>query len=179
MSVTSAGTVCLQCGTVAARSIARVCRRCGLPFGAAPPSFARLAECPVCYRATDPDGRLPSLVHPAQRLDITRHIDEHERFPVGDDTWLETLRDHDRIRIGRWTAPFSLVRRYLVTGVVDAGRNRLALHNAIVTAMTQLQRWGRDPEILGDQAEWRAAREAVAEVMDRYHAPAARGSVSW
>ena len=179
MSVTSAEAVCLQCGTVANGSAARVCRRCGLLFGAAPPSSARLAECPVCYRTTDADGRLPSLAHHGQRLDITRHIDEHDRFPVGDDAWLETLREHDRIRIERWTAPFSLVRRYLVTGVVDAGRNRLALHNAIVTAMTQIQRWGRDPAILGDQEEWRAAREAVAAAMDRYHAPSRRPSVTW
>ena len=48
------------------------------------------------------------------------------------------LREHDRIRIGRWSAPFDLVRRYLVTGIVDAGRNRLAQHNSIVTAMTQI-----------------------------------------
>jgi hypothetical protein len=179
VTATSIEPVCLQCGTVATRSAARICRRCGLPFGAEPPPSARLAECPVCYRTTDADGRLPSLGNPTQRLDIARHIDEHDRFPVGDDAWLETLRDHDRIRIDRWTAPFALVRRYLVTGVVDAGRNRLALHNSIVTAMTQLQRWGRDPAILGDQAEWRAARDAVAAVMDRYHAPSSRTGVTW
>jgi ribosomal protein L40E len=183
LSVTSTEAVCLQCGTVANRASARVCRRCGLRFGAEPPSFARLAECPVCYRTTDPDGRLPSLARAGVRLDIAHHVEEHERYPVGDDAWLETLREHDRIRIGRWTAPFALVRRYLVTGVVDAGRNRLALHNAIVTAMTQLQRWGRDPEIMGDEPEWRAAREAIAEVMDRYHAPSSslqhRTSVTW
>jgi hypothetical protein len=179
LSTTSAEIVCLQCGTVATRSAARVCRRCGLPFGAEPPAFARLAECPVCYRTTDPDGRLPSLANPGQRLDITRHVDEHDRFPVGDDAWLETLREHDRIRIGRWTAPFALVRRYLVTGIVDAGRNRLALHNSIVAAMTQIQRWGRDPNVMGDQEEWRAAREAVAAVMDRYHAAAGRAGVTW
>jgi len=28
-------------------------------------------------------------------------LEEHDRFPVGDDAWLETLRVHDRIRIGR------------------------------------------------------------------------------
>ena len=90
---------------------------------------------------------------------------------MGDDEWLESLREHDRIRIGRWSAPFDLVRRYLVTGIVDAGRNRLAQHNSIVTAMTQIQRWGRDPDVFGDQEEWKAARDAVAELMDRYHAP--------
>ena len=63
---------------------------------------------------------------------------------------------NDRIRIGRWSAPFDLVRRYLVTGVVDAGRNRLALHNALVTAMTQVQRWGPGARVMGDQEEWRS-----------------------
>ena len=119
--------------------------------------------------ATEADGRLPSQVLPGRRIDINAHVQEHDRFPVGDDAWLETLRDADRIRIGRWNAPFDLVRRYLVTGVVDAGRNRLAQHNAIITAMTQIQRWGRDPAIFGDQEEWRLARDAVAELMDRYH----------
>jgi hypothetical protein len=172
LPVQAAAIVCLQCGTVATRSVARICRRCGLPFGEAPPEFAVLAECPICYRTTDPDGRLTSAARPGLRLDIHRHIEEHERFPVGDDAWLETLRLNDRIRIGPWTAPFDLVRRYLVTGVVDAGRNRLALHNAIVTAMTQVQRWGRGAQVMGDQAEWRAARAAVEALMDRYHAHA-------
>ena len=170
MPVQSADLVCLQCGTLASRTGAQICRRCGLRFGEAPPTFARLATCPICYRTTDEDGRIPSLGQPGRRLDINAHVDEHERHPVGDDAWLETLRDHDRIRIGRWSAPYDLVRRYLVTGVVDAGRNRLAQHNSIVMAMTQIQKWGRDPHILGDQEEWHAAREAVEQLMDRYHA---------
>ena len=170
MPVQIAELVCLQCGTVTSRRGAQMCRRCGLRFGEAPPESARLASCPVCYRSTDDDGRVPSQAYPGRRVDINAHVEEHERFPVGDDTWLESLRDHDRIRIGRWSAPFDLVRRYLVTGVVDAGRNRLAQHNAVVMAMTQIQRWGREPQILGDQDEWRAARDAVAQLMDRYHA---------
>jgi hypothetical protein len=170
MPAITADLVCLQCGAVASRAGARICRRCGLMFGDAPPAFAKLASCPVCYRTTEDDGRLGSLGRPGVRIDINAHIDEHDRFPVGDDAWLETLRVHDRIRIGRWNAPFDLARRYLVTGAVDAGRNRLAQHNAIVTAMTQIQRWGRDPSIFGDQEEWRLAREAVAELRDRYHA---------
>jgi hypothetical protein len=169
MPAPKANLVCLQCGTQAASPASVVCRRCGLRFGEAPPEYARLASCPVCYRTTDPDGRIASMASQVRRLDITAHIEEHDRFPVGDDAWLETLRDNDRIRIGRWNAPFDLVRRYLVTGVVDAGRNRLAQHNAIIMAMTQIQRWGRSPDIFGDQEEWRAARDAVAEVMDRYH----------
>jgi hypothetical protein len=173
MPVPTAGLVCLQCGAVASRAGAQMCRRCGLRFGDAPPTHARRATCPVCYVASDDDGRFASRVRPGARLDINAHVDEHERFPVGDDAWLETLREHDRIRIGRWTAPFELVRRYLVTGIVDAGHSRLAQHNAIVTAMTQIQRWGRDPDILGDQATWKAARDAVEDLMDRYHA--ARG----
>jgi hypothetical protein len=38
----------------------------------------------------------------------------------------------------------------------------------IVTAMTQLRRWGGDGVILGDQPEWQAARAAVTELMERY-----------
>jgi len=170
MPAPTSALVCLQCGTVAGRATATMCRRCGLRFGEPPPASARLAECHVCYRVTDADGRFPSMARRGVRVDIAAHLDEHDRFPVGDDGWLETLRVHDRIRIGRWSAPFDLVRRYLVTGVVDAGRNRLAQHNAIVTAMTQIQRWGRDPAMVGDQDEWRAAREAVTALMDRYHA---------
>ena len=169
MPASTTNLVCLQCGSAASRAGAQICRRCGLRYGDAPPEFARLATCPVCYRTTDADGRLPSQSQPRRRLDINAHMDEHDRFPVGDDAWLETMREHDRIRIGRWTAPYELVRRYLVTGVVDAGRNRLAQHNAIVTAMTQVQRWGPDPQILGDQEEWRLARDAIAALMDRYH----------
>ena len=88
--------------------------------------------------------------------------------PVGDDDWLETLREGDKLRWGRWTAPFETVRRYLVTGQVDAGRNRQLAHDMIVTAMTQLRRWGTDGGILGDQPEWAAARTAVSELMERY-----------
>ena len=60
------------------------------------------------------------------------------------------------------------VRRYLVTGQVEAGRQRQIAHDAIVTAMTQLRRWGPDGEIFGDQPEWAAARAAVIELMERY-----------
>ena len=161
--------VCLQCGTPAARPDARICRRCGLGFGDAPPANARLATCPICYRETDPDGRIAAQSRPGHRLDLQAHMDEHDRYPVGDDNWLETLREHDMIRIGRWMAPFDMVRQYLVTGAFDAGRNRLAQHNSIVMAMTQLQRWGRNPDVFGDQEEWRVARDAVSELMDRYH----------
>jgi hypothetical protein len=166
---TSTAIVCLQCGTPASRAGARTCRRCGLRFGDAPPANARLATCPVCYRETDADGRIASQDPRLRRLDLQAHIEEHDRYPVGDDAWLEGLREHDMIRIGRWAAPFDMVREYLVTGAFDAGRNRLAQHNAIVMAMTQIQRWGRNPDVFGDQEEWRAARDAVSELMDRYH----------
>jgi hypothetical protein len=95
-------------------------------------------------------------------------MDEHEQFPVGDDELLESLRQGDRIRIGRWEAPFDLVRRYLVTGALDGGRRRSYQHSAIVTAMAQIGRWGPDAEVFGDQEEWREARRAVTELMDRY-----------
>ena len=166
-------TACLECGTEAGHERAVFCRRCGLPYGAPPRFDARLPECPVCYRTVDEDGRLPSLTRRGVRLDLVHHVAEHDRHPVGDDDWLETLREGDRIRIGRWSAPFDTVRRYLVTGQVEAGRHRALAHDSIVTAMTQLRRWGPAGVILGDQPEWAAARAAVVDMMDRY----ARGSV--
>ncbi len=146
-----------------------MCRRCGLRFGDAPHVSARLPECPVCYRESDADGRFPSQARPGFRLDVNAHVVEHDRFPVGDDDWLDTLRTGDRIRIGRWTAPFDLVRRYLVTGVVDAGRSRLEQHTAVINAMAQVARFGPGADIAGDQEVWREARSAVESVMERYH----------
>ena len=161
-------TACLQCGTPAGHEWAAFCRRCGLPYGAPPRSDARLPSCPVCYRTVDDDGRLPGLSRGAMRVDLVRHQAEHDRHPVGDDDWLESLREGDRIRIGRWMAPFDTVRRYLVTGQVEAGRDRMLAHDEIVMAMIQLRRWGRDGVIVGDQPEWTAARAAVVDLMERY-----------
>jgi hypothetical protein len=161
--------VCLQCGTLARRPGVAVCGRCGLAFGERPRDDAVLPACPVCYREADGDGLLPAPGAPTRRVPLPRHIDEHDRVPVGDDDWLETLREGDRVRIGRWKAPFDLVRRYLVTGVVDAGRSRAAQHDAIVTAMAQLARWGRDVAVFGDQPEWAEARAAVGDLIERYH----------
>jgi hypothetical protein len=128
--------------------------------------------CPVCYATVDDDGRLSSLDQPGLRVDLVRHQLEHDRHPVGDDDWLETLREGDRLRWDRWSAPFDVVRRYLVTGQVEAGRQRQIAHDAIVTAMTQLKRWGGGGggggEIFGDQPEWAAARTAVTSLMERY-----------
>ena len=160
--------VCLQCGTPAVRADVTFCRRCGLPYGAPPRADAELPVCPICYVTVGDDGRLPSLSLPGLRVDMVHHRTEHDRHPVGDDEWLETLREGDRIRWGRWSAPFDVVRRYLVTGQVEAGRQRQIAHDAIVTAMTQLRRWGADGEIFGDQPEWAAARAAVTELMERY-----------
>ena len=50
----------------------------------------------------------------------------------------------------------------------DAGRNRALAHDAIVTAMTQLNRWGPDADIMGDLPDWKAARAAVTALMERY-----------
>jgi hypothetical protein len=116
---------------------------------------------------------MPSLDRPGLRVDLVHHQAEHDRHPVGDDDWLETLRMGDRIRVDRWTAPFDTVRRYLVTGQIDAGRNRSLAHDAIVTAMTQLNRWGPDGDIFGDIPDWKAARSALTALMERY----ARGRV--
>jgi hypothetical protein len=164
----SAGLSCLQCGTAAPTPDITFCRRCGLPFGAEPRSDATLPSCPSCYQTVGDDGRLPSHRSNFGRVDLVTHMDEHDQFPVGDDDLLESMRVGDRIRIGRWEAPFDLVRRYLVTGAIDGGRGRAFQHSAIVTAMAQLGRWGADAEIFGDQQEWREARAVVAELMERY-----------
>jgi hypothetical protein len=162
-------TACLQCGTPAAGPSATFCRRCGLPYGAPPRADVDLPSCHICYRTVDDDGRLDSLDRPGLRVDLHHHLIEHDRHPVGDDEWLESLRVGDRIRIGRWSASFDVVRRYLVTGSVEGGRRRAYEHDMIVTAMTQLHRFGPDAVILGDQPEWQAARAAVTDLMERYH----------
>jgi hypothetical protein len=154
---------------VAAGTTITFCRRCGLPIGAAPRAEANLPSCPVCYSSVGDDGRIPSLRRMGSaRVDLVEHMAEHDQFPVGDDDYLESLRTGDLIRIGRWQAPFDLVRRYLVTGAIDGGRRRSYQHSAIVTAMSQIKRWGSDAEIFGDQEEWRAAREAVSTLLERY-----------
>lgn len=164
-------TACLQCGTPAGNSQATFCRRCGLPYGERPRADVELPSCPVCYQTVEDDGRLPSLERFGLRVDLVRHQAEHDAHPVGDDEWLESLREGDRIRIGKWSAPFDVVRRYLVTGQVNAGRNRKLAHDAIVNAMTQITRFGSNGVIFGDQPEWAAARLAVSQLMERYAAP--------
>jgi hypothetical protein len=161
--------VCLQCGAVARSATATFCGRCGLPYGEAPRADAELPTCHICYQTVGDDGLLPSQDRLGSRVDLQVHLAEHDRHPVGDEDFLESLREGDQIRIGRWKAPFDIVRRYLVTGAVEAGRRRTFEHNTIVTAMTQIRKWGVDAEIFGDQAEWKASREAVAALMERYH----------
>jgi hypothetical protein len=168
--------VCLQCGMIAAGTDATFCRRCGLPIGAAPRAEAELPSCPICYATVDDDGRIRSLRQSTVRIDLVAHSFEHEQFPVGDDDYLESLRAGDMIRIGQWQAPFDLVRRYLVTGAMDGGRRRAYEHSAIVTAMSQLKRWGPEAEIFGDQQEWQAARHAVTDLMERFHRRSRIGS---
>ncbi|MEA2537295.1 MAG: hypothetical protein QOF11_1529 [Chloroflexota bacterium] len=171
------GPSCRQCGRRPTRPDAAVCARCGIPFGSAPRADVALPTCPICYATVADDGLLPSLAFAGRHVPIAEHIAEHDRHPVGDDEWLETLRAGDRIRIDRWEAPFDVVRRYLVTGVVDAGRRRAMLHDAIVSAMGQIARWGDDASsIVGDQAEWREARAAVSALLERYHRGSARPS---
>jgi hypothetical protein len=160
---------CLECGSVARSPGTTFCRRCGLPYGDAPRADAVLQTCPICYRDVDADGLLPSPRSPGLRVPFAVHQREHDRVPVGDDEWLESLREGHRVRIGRWRAPFDLVRRYLVTGVVDSGRLRAVRHDAIVTAMTQIARWGTNAQIMADEPEWAEARAAIAALMERYH----------
>ena len=128
-------------------------------------------SCPVCRPAIGPwttTAGCPASTAPEPRLDLVRHQAEHDRHPVGDDDWLESMRVGDRIRIGRWSAPFETVRRYLVTGQVQAGRNRALAHDAIVTAMTQINRWGPGGVLFGDLPEWQEARATVVELMERF-----------
>src|SRR5579859_5880208 len=89
---------CLQCGTPARSATSTFCARCGLPYGAPPRADADLPSCHVCYRTVDDDGRLESLDRPGSRVDLQRHLEEHDRHPVGDDDYLESLRAGDRIR---------------------------------------------------------------------------------
>ncbi len=161
-------TVCLQCGVPAPDSAITFCRRCGLPYGDPPRSDARLPTCPVCYREVEDDGRIAARAGRG-RLDLAAHVAEHDRYPVGDDDYLESLREGDRIRLGRFKAPYDVVRRYLVTGSMDGGRRRSVQHNALITAMAQIGRWGAAPAVVGDQPEWREARALVNELMERYH----------
>lgn len=137
------GTVrsCHRCG-YSAVTAGSYCRRCGLPYGAAPAVVADdgPAECPVCYTRADRGGLYPAPG--GGRTTYERHARDHELRPVGDDDWLETLRDGDEIVIERWRAPFALTRRYLVTGQWDAGRARVYVHNAVIIAMVGASRGG-------------------------------------
>jgi hypothetical protein len=160
--------ICRQCGTASTADRAVVCRRCGLRFGDEPRRDAQLPTCPICYVTVDDDGLTPSLGQRFQRVNLVEHMQEHDAFPPGDDEWLGTLRRGDQMAIGRFTAPFDLVRRYLVTGQIEAGRGRTIQHNAVLTAMAQIKRWGRDPDVFGDQPSWQEARGELAHLMDRY-----------
>jgi hypothetical protein len=161
---------CRQCGALQPNGAVTFCRRCGIPYGSAPSVEAHLPSCPICYVTVDDAGLLASLAGSSRRLPIADHLVEHERHPVGDDEWLDTLRVGDRIRVGDGWAPFDLVRRYLVTGLVDAGRGRRLQHDAIIMAMSQVARWGTgDIDVFADQDDWRAARLAVTRLMERYH----------
>jgi len=161
---------CRQCGAVRPHPSVTFCRRCGITFGSAPSAEALLPSCPICYLTVDDAGLLASLAGTGRRLPIAEHVIEHERHPVGDDDWLETLRVGDRVRVGAGYAPFDLLRRYLVTGVVDGGRGRQYQHDAVVTAISQIARWGTgEIDVFADQDDWRAARLAVTRMMERYH----------
>ena len=162
-------SVCLRCGTAARRPGVALCGPCGAALGSPSGEAAAPPTCPICYREVDPDGYVASPRAPGQRVRLPDHIEEHDPESVGDDAWLESLRDGDRIRVGQWRAPYDLVRRFLVTGLVSARGSREHEHDAIVTAMTQLARWGPDPPASGDRPEWARARAAVSALLERYH----------
>jgi len=131
--------VCQRCGFASAGP-ASFCRRCGLPFGAAPVAVEGdlPPECPVCYATVGRDGMFPD--GRGGRATYERHAYGHEQRPVGDDGYLETLRTGGEVAIGRWRAPFDLTRRYMVTGRWDGGRGREYAHNAVVVAMVSASR---------------------------------------
>ena len=162
---------CLQCGTPAARPDATFCRRCGLTYGEPPSALVELPSCPICYTTVADDGRLESLDIPGLRVDLVRHQAEHERHPVGDDEWLESLREGDRLRVDRWSAPFDVVRHYLVTGQVEGrpaapdGARRAGHRDDPAQALSV-----PDADIFGDQPEWAAARTAISQLLERYAA---------
>jgi hypothetical protein len=168
---------CLRCGFASSGS-APFCRRCGLPFGVAPVVAEGdwPAECPVCYAAIDrhdlfPDGR-------GGRTTYERHAYDHELRPVGDEAWLETLRDGDEIRIGAWRAPYDLTRRYLATGQWEGGRAREYAHNAVVLAMVGASRaaaaGAAGSSTAPPSGDLAAARRAVDDLRERYAAGASR-----
>ncbi len=179
---TSSPQPCQRCG-YRPPAPARVCRRCGLPYGAPPPEVdddGEFIECPICYVVSDRHGLFEPYEFAGSRQTYERHVLGHELHPVGDDDFLESLREGDEIRIGSWRAPFDLTRRYLVTGQFDGGRQRQYQHNALVLAMASLARSEERPEppkrsflsrfTRGDQEAVASARRAVAEVMERYAA---------
>ena len=163
--------------------VAIACRQCGTPAGLvrdvlsalraavrrAAPSRRRVPSCHVCYQTVEDDGRLPSLDAPGLRVDLHRHLAEHDRHPVGDDEWLESLRLGDRVRI---EALVGAVRR-----CPSLPRDRRGRGWTTPGVRAQHDRDGDDPAqavghgatILGDQPEWQAARAAVSELMERYH----------
>ena len=111
-------------------------------YGDAPRDDAELPTCPICYRTVDDDGRPGSLELPGLRVDLRR-------------TWSSTIVTRSATTSGSkpfvraissagaaGPPPIDTVRRYLVTGQLEAGRNRQLAHDLIVTAMTQLRRWG-------------------------------------
>ena len=103
--------ICLQCGTTSNQDRAVVCRRCGLRFGDEPRRDATLPTCPICYLTVGDDGLTPSYRNRLVRISLVQHLDEHDAFPPGDDEWLGSLRRGDQIVVGRFTAPFDVVRR--------------------------------------------------------------------
>ena len=55
--------------------------------------------------------------------------------------------------------PFHVARLFQTVDLMTRGRVR----------MTQLKRWGPGTAIFGDQPQWEAARDAVTDLMERYH----------
>ena len=138
----------LQCGTP--RSVPLPRPRSADVVGC--PTATRREPTPSCRSArsatssVDDDGRLPSLETPALRVDLAGI----RPSTTGTRSATTTGSSRSAKATGSaWAAgrrPSTTVRRYLVTGQVDAGRNRQLAHDTIVTAMTQLRRWGTEAD---------------------------------
>ena len=162
------GTVCLQCGTPSEQGRGHSAGDAGCHTAShrGPRSSCQPARSATGAWTTTADSRL--WIRPVCAWIWCATGPSTIGTPSATTNGWSPCAKGGRIRVGRWTAPFDTVRHYLVTGQIEAGRNRALAHDAIVTAMTQSKRWGTHGDIVGDQPNWKAARAAVTDLMERY-----------
>ena len=157
---------CLQCGTPAIRDDRHVL----------PPLRPAVRRAAARRRgAADLSDLLPrpSTTTAGRRASTCRacastsrhHMVEHDRHPVGDDEWLETLREGDRSGGAAGPRRSTPSAATSSPGRSTPGRNRQLAHDVIVTAMTQIRRWGPNGDDLRRPArvEGRAGRRHRAD----------------